>query len=453
MTTYEAIAAVIGEERVTDNETILEQHGKDESGHEGVLPEIVAFVKTKEEVRKILVYANAKGIPVTPFGAGSSLEGHIIPVKRGISLDFSLMNDIIEVYPEDFLVKVQPGVTRKQLNKKLKKYGLFFPVDPGADATLGGMAATNASGTTSVKYGIMRDNVRNLEVVLADGRIIQTGGMARKSSSGLALNGLFVGSEGTLGCFTELTIQVYGIPEYIASARASFEGVEDAINAANSFLSAGIPIARCEFVDAETVRQVNQYNGTSYPEYPMLMLEFHGNEPGVKQDISFMKEIAVEFNCKEIFFETNSKKVAELWEVRHLMSYAYIHSYPKKKFMSTDVCVPLSSLSEAVTYAREALDETGIVGGVFGHVGDGNFHTLMMVDFQNEEEYAKAKAYNQKLVNEALKCGGTCTGEHGVGIGKRQYQQEEHGTAYSVMTELKRMFDPNNILNPGKIYE
>src|SRR5690606_7211890 len=416
-------------EQISVNETVKELHGKDESYHKMELPDIVVFPENKEQVSEIMKISSQYQIPVIPFGLGSSLEGHVIPQRGGITIDFSLMNKVLEVFEEDFLVTVQPGVTRTQLNKELKKYGLFFTVDPGADATLGGMAATNASGTTSVKYGVMRDQVRDLEVVLADGTFIHTGNKAAKSSSGLHLNGLFVGSEGTLGCFTEMPLRVYGIPEHITAARASFPTVKDAVEAVVSILQAGIPIARVELVDEQSMIQVNKYNETAYTEGPTLFLEFHGNEAGLRQDVEFMQEIVQGHDCIEVAFETDTAARNRLWEARHTLAYAYIHGHPGKKMMVTDVCLPISELAGAVSHARENLMALELPGGIVGHVGDGNFHALIMMDMDNPEEVAKAQEFNERIVLYALERGGTCTGEHGVGIGKKKYQQQDHGAA------------------------
>ncbi|WP_433957470.1 FAD-binding oxidoreductase [Cytobacillus horneckiae] len=446
-----ALKAFLREEQVTTNQTILELHSKDESYHTPSLPDIVVFPMTADEVSGIMKLAQQYQVPVVPFGVGSSLEGHAIPYEHGITVDFTLMNKVLEVREDDFLVKVQPGVTRSQLNKELKKYGLFFPVDPGADATLGGMAATNASGTTSVKYGVMRDQVLDLEVVLADGEMIHTGSMAAKSSSGYHLNGLFVGSEGTLGCFTELTLKVYGIPEFTMAGRAIFKTVDDAVGAVVGILQAGIPIARVELVDEESIHQVNLFSETSYKVQPTLFLEFHGNEAGLQQDVNFMKDIVADFNCDGIEFETDNAARNQLWEARHNLAYAFVHGNPGKKLMVTDVCVPISELAGAVNHARQGLRTLGLTGGLTGHVGDGNFHALLMLDLNNQEEIKKAEQFNELIVMYALERGGTCTGEHGVGIGKQKYQEKEHGKALLVMEKIKAVLDPNCILNPNKI--
>lgn len=442
---------VLKEDQVSINLTVRELHSKDESYHEICLPDIVVFPKNTNEVSEIMKLANYYQIPVVPFGRGSSLEGHIIPYDNGITIDFSLMDKILEVRENDLLVKVQPGVTRSQLNKELKKYGLFFSVDPGADATLGGMAATNASGTTTVKYGVMRDQVRDLEVVLADGTVIHTGSLAAKSASGFHLNGLFVGSEGTLGCFTELTLRVYGIPEFTTAARAVFPSVQSAVEAVTSILQTGIPIARVELVDEESIRQVNRFSETNYVESPTLFLEFDGNEAGLKQDVEFTKEIMEDHGCVDIQFETDNTARTKLWDARHNLAYAYIHGNVGKKMMVTDVCVPISELADAVVYARNELSSIGLIGGLTGHVGDGNFHAILMIDMTVSVEVAKAESFNEKIVHYALERNGTCTGEHGVGIGKQKYQALEHGAALQVMEKIKIALDPNNILNPKKI--
>jgi D-lactate dehydrogenase (cytochrome) len=446
-----ALKEVLSESQVTENQTVRELHSKDESYHAVSFPDIVVFPETAQQVCEIVKLANMHKVPVVPFGLGSSLEGHVIPYDHGITIDFSLMNKILEIRENDFLVKVQPGVTRSQLNKELKKHGLFFSVDPGADATLGGMAATNASGTTSVKYGVMRDQVRDLEVVLADGSIIHTGNMAAKSSSGYHLNGLYVGSEGTLGCFTELTLKVYGIPEHVMAARASFPTLNDAVEAVVSILQAGIPIARVELVDEPSMKQVNLFSDTNYTEGPTLFLEFHGNEAGLKQDVEFTREIVEDHNCLHIEFETDNAARNRLWEARHNLAYAYIHGYPGKKMMVTDVCLPISELSGAIRHAREAVDSLGLTGGIVGHVGDGNYHVLLMINMNDQEEIDRAEQLNEEIVLYALERGGTCTGEHGVGIGKQKYQQKEHGDALLVMEKIKQALDPHNLLNPNKI--
>lgn len=452
MNYIEQLQQMLTKEQVTTNEIMLQQHGRDESYHEPHLPDVVVFPKTAEEVSQVLKFANERRIPVVPFGLGTSLEGHIIPYFGGISLDLSMMDAVLEVRSEDFLVKVQPGVTRSQLNKELKKYGLFFSVDPGADATLGGMAATNASGTTSVRYGIMRDQVRDLEVVLANGELIHTGGLAAKSSSGYHLNGLFVGSEGTLGVITELTLRVYGIPEKIVAGRATFTTIEQAVASVVALKQAGIPMARIELIDQHSIEQVNVMSGTDFAETSTLFLEFHGNEAGLASDVEFATELLQDNGCLEIKFEQDERARNQLWELRHNLAYTYIHASPKKRLMSTDVVVPINSLPEAIANSRAKIESMGIEAGIVGHVGDGNYHVLLMIDMNDPNDIERAKQINEHIVEFAISLGGTCTGEHGVGIGKAKYQQAEHKLAYGWMKEIKQLFDPNNILNPGKIF-
>ncbi|WP_349408282.1 FAD-binding oxidoreductase [Pseudalkalibacillus sp. SCS-8] len=446
----EELKGFLREDQVSKNETVLEQHSRDESYHDPHTPDIVVFPESTEEVRDIVKMADKYETPIVPFGIGSSLEGHVIPYDKGITIDFSLMNKVLEIRERDFLVKVQPGVTRMQLNKELKKYGLFFSVDPGADATLGGMAATNASGTTSVKYGVMRDQVRDLEVVLPDGEVIHTGNMAQKSSSGYNLNSLFVGSEGTLGCITELTLRVYGIPEHIVAGRATFPTVDNAVEAVVSILQAGVPIARVELVDEASIKQTNLYSETTYQEKPTLFLEFHGNEPGLQHDVAFTKEIVADHGCKEIEFEEDNAARNKLWDARHNLAYAFIHGHPGKKQMVTDVCVPITELAGAIKHARKTIDELGLFGGLLGHVGDGNYHAIVMID-RDDPEVVKSEQLNEAIVEYALQRGGTCTGEHGVGVGKMKYQQREHGKALHVMEKIKMTIDPKEIMNPHKL--
>ncbi|GIN22459.1 MAG TPA: FAD-binding oxidoreductase [Bacillus bacterium] len=452
MDIYTDLCSLIGADKASVNKTVLRNHSKDESDHTASEPDVVVFPESSEDVQKVLHYANKHKVPVVPFGAGSGLEGQAIPVKKGISLDFERMNKVIEVRPEDLVVIVEPGITRVQLNEELKRYGLFFPVDPGADATIGGMASTNASGTMTVRYGGMRDQVLNLKVVLADGRIIETGSLAKKSSSGLHLNGLFVGSEGTLGVFTEIALKLHGIPEDIVAARCSFPSVKSCVEAATAILTAGVPMARIELVDARSIRQANEHSDTDYPEAPSLFFEFHGNKGGNKEDIEFVQAIAEEAGCLEFLFETDSLKRAALWKARHELNYAYRHGNPQLASMTTDICVPISKLAENVEFASSKLDEYGFKGGVVGHVGDGNFHTMIMYDPQVEGEFEKAVEFNHQMVELALQSGGTCTGEHGVGLGKINFQRKEHGEALDIMMALKRTLDPNQIMNPGKIF-
>ncbi|MDQ0252926.1 D-lactate dehydrogenase (cytochrome) [Evansella vedderi] len=444
---------IIPSDRVSTNETILLNHSRDDSFHPARFTDVVIFPEEKEDIIEIIKFANINNIAVTPFGIGSGLEGSAIPVNGGISLDLKKMNKILEINPEDFLVQVQPGVTRVQLNKELGKYGLFFSVDPGADATLGGMASTNASGTTTVRYGMMKDNVRDLEVVLADGRVIRTGGNAKKSSSGYNLTELFVGSEGTLGIFTELTLQVYGIPEVITAARAVFPTTNEAIHAAQSLLTVGVPIARLEFVEGKTLKYLNHVGNTNYIEDTSLFIEFHGSKGSVIADVELTKKLFNQNGCYQLHFETNSSGRNRLWEARHNSLYALIHQNPGKQVMNTDVCVPLSKLAEVVEFTRKCKEESGLQGDIIGHIGDGNLHAGILIDTKPSFDMEKANQFNEAIVKFALLCSGTCTGEHGVGLGKKKYQSLQHGVALDVMKSIKNVLDPNNILNPGKIFD
>jgi len=451
---YAELLSVVGDmERVTVNESILEQHSKGISYHAPQLPDVVVFPVSKEEVQQIARFANEHLIPIVPFGAGSSLEGHIIPLKGGISLDFTLMNQIISVRPDDFLVTVQPGVTRNQLNQALKNYGLFFPIDPGADATIGGMTATNASGTNSVKYGVMRNQVLGLELVLANGTIIRTGGSSFKSSAGYNLTGLFVGSEGTLGMFTEITLKLQGIPEVTSAVKTTFPSMESAGKAATLLLKAGLPIGKVELVDAKTIKAVNAYKHTAFREEDTLFLEFSGSEPDVANSIEMVHEIVKDEQCVSFDFENESLKRAQLWEARHHAALAVIAANPGKGHMVTDVCVPLSELVNALNHTRETVEKYGIDAVVFGHVGDGNYHAVFSVDTEDEGYMERVREVNKQIVQFALGKGGTCTGEHGIGIGKKAFLIEEHGDSLQIMKGIKAQLDPNYILNPGKIFD
>ncbi|WP_308426196.1 FAD-binding oxidoreductase [Alicyclobacillus cellulosilyticus] len=430
-----------------------EQHSHDESYHRGPWPDIVLFPESTDDVVRILQTAFAHRIPVVPFGAGTALEGHVVPVKRGISLDMTRMNRILDIRPDDFLVCVEPGTTRLALNDALRRHGLFFPVDPGANATIGGMTATNASGTNAVRYGAMRENVRALEVVLADGRVIRTGSLAAKTSSGYNLNSLFVGSEGTLGVFTRIWLRVFGIPERIVAARAEFPDIPACVQAATALVGAGVPVARIELVDARFIAAFNRFKGTDYPVVPTLFLEFHGSSDGILHDIRLAQALLGDEGCTRFVAVTDEKERTTLWEARHSAAHVFMAQYPGLKHMATDVCVPLSVLPAAVAHAHRALEEHGMRGAIIGHVGDGNFHCSIALDPDDPDDLARAKAVNAEIVAFALAHGGTCTGEHGVGIGKRAYQAQEHGPALEVMRAIRRLLDPHGILNPGKLVD
>ncbi|QQE77508.1 FAD-binding oxidoreductase [Alicyclobacillus sp. SO9] len=447
------LTALLGTSKVTDNETVLQHHSHDESYHQAVLPDVVVFPESTDDIVQVLQFANYHRIPVVPFGAGSSLEGHTVPVQHGISVDLTNMHQILEIRPNDFLACVEPGVTRKQLNEQLRRFGLFFPVDPGADATIGGMAATGASGTTTVRYGAMRDNVRSLTVVLADGRVIETGSLASKSSSGYNLTHLFVGSEGTLGVISKIWLRLYGLPQKEVAARAQFHSVAECVNASVALISAGIPAARLELVSPRIMNAINQYSHTSYDEVPTLFIAFHGNEGSIDTDVALAQEILTDEGCITVDFESETDARNTLWSARHTAAPAFMHQHPGKGHMTTDVCVPLSKLPAAISFAEQMMAEYNVEGGIVGHVGDGNFHVSMAVNPQDSEQLKRAEAFNEALVKHALEAGGTCTGEHGVGLGKKKYQSLEHGDALDVMRSIKFALDKLGIMNPGKLVD
>ncbi len=439
------------ERRVNDGESALDQHAADLSYHPPHRPDVVVYPESTAEVAAVLAYADSHAVPVVPFGAGTSLEGHIIPLRGGISLDLSRMNDVLALRPEDLTATVQCGVTRLQLEAAAGPHGLFFPVDPGADATIGGMAATNASGTTTVRYGGMRAHVLALEVVLADGRIVRTGTQAVKTSAGYNLTNLFVGSEGTLGVITELTVRLHPIPEHLVVARAAFPSVEAACRAAASIIGVGVPVLRCELLDATTISALNAFSGTSFPESPYLFIEFGGSEAGIAGDLETTREIAEDEGASGFEFESDPTARALMWSARHNALMASLALSPGSRAMNTDVAVPVSQLADAIEYARAALDASGLQGGIVGHVGDGNFHVGFLLDPDDSEAISKAEALNGQVVDDALARGGTCTGEHGIGFGKIGYLEREHGDLLPLMRGIKDLLDPNGIMNPGKI--
>ena len=450
MSLSDDLKQILRPEQVSINQTVLEHHSRDEGYYTPKQPDAVVFPENTEDVVKVMKYAYAHRVPVIPFAVGSSLEGHVIPVNGGISLDLMRMNRILEVRPDDFLVRVQPGVRKDQLNAELARYGLFFSVDPGADASIGGMVATNASGTTTVRYGVMRDQVRSLQVVLADGEVVHTGSLAAKSSAGLNLTGLFVGSEGILGVFTEVWLRVYGLPEAVIAARAVFPTVDHCVQASTAVMAAGVSVTRMELVDDVTIAAVNRYKATDYPEVPTLFLEFQGNARSVENDVVFVQEMMADEGCQSFAVEQTEEARRRLWEARHVAALAVRASMPGKEQMVTDVCVPLSKLPDAVRDARKVMNELGVPGALVGHVGDGNFHAILLVDPSNPEDLKKAGAVNERIVDRALQLGGTCTGEHGVGVGKRKYLAREHGASLRLMKAIKAAVDPLNIMNPGK---
>jgi D-lactate dehydrogenase (cytochrome) len=447
----ELLRAVPDEARVSTSSSVLEEHGRDFSHHPPKPPDVVVFPVSTAEVAAALSFANERRVPVIPFGAGSSLEGHVIPIDGGISLDLTRMDRVLDLRPADLSATVQPGVMRSALARAAGEHGLFFPVDPGADASLGGMAATNASGTTTVRYGGMRAQVLALEVVLADGSVIRTGSRAVKSSAGYNLTSLFVGSEGTLGVITELTVRLYGIPEYTIAVRAAFPDVDAACRAAADIVGSGVLVTRVELLDAATIAAVNAYKGTAYPEEPSLFVEFGGTEEGVAGDLVATRELAEGEGASAFEYERDADARARLWEARHHCLFALLATAPGKVHKSTDVCVPVSELAGAVRHAREAVERHGLTAAVIAHAGDGNYHALFMLDPEDPAELEAADRLNAEIVEYALARGGTCTGEHGIGMGKLGYLEREHGDLLPLMRGLKRLFDPNGILNPGKV--
>lgn len=438
---------------VSTNETILDQHGRDESAIPPVRPSAVVMPRSTEEVSKVLKYCNREKIPVVAFGAGSSLEGHVLPLFGGISLDLTEMNRIIEIKSDDLVVRVEPGVHRMALNEKLATQGLFFSVDPGADATLGGMASTGAAGTTTVRYGAMRDNVLALTAVMADGTVIRTGRETRKLSAGYDLTRLLVGSEGTLAVITELTLRVFGIPEKMAAAIVRFPTLSDGVTAATAIVRSGIAIARCEFLDAKCIKNVNSHDGLNLSEMPTLFFEFHGSPVGVAEDAKSVKEIVEEFGGSEFEWTADEGARRKLWQARHNAYWAGIAAHPGKRAVSTDAAVPLSKLSEAVQIAEQILSKHPYPFSILGHVADANFHCFIVTDPAKPEELEDVRRITHEITMKMIEMGGTCTGEHGIGSGKIAALIEETGApAVSIMKLIKQTLDPNNILNPGKVF-
>ena len=439
-------------DRVQTGAAIREQHGRGE-GHQPVMPpDAVAWPESTDEVAWIVERCAAHRVPVIAFGAGTSLEGHVAAVHGGLCLDFTRMNRVLEVHPEDMDALVQAGVTRKQLNAELRDTGLFFPIDPGADATLGGMAATRASGTNAVRYGTMRENVLGLTVVLADGRIVHTGGRARKSAAGYDLTRLFVGSEGTLGIITEVRMRLHGIPEAIAAAVCPFPSVEAAVDAVIETIQSGIPVARIELLDELQMKGCMQLAKIDrYRIAPTLFYEFHGTPASVEEQAARAQAIAQEHGAESFEWASQAEERARLWQARHDAYYAALSLRPGAKGWATDVCVPISRLADCIRATREDLARSSLLAPIVGHVGDGNFHLLFLIDPERPDEMAEAERLNRRMVERAIEMGGTATGEHGVGLGKIDSIAKEHGDAIAVMATIKRALDPDDILNPGKI--
>jgi len=446
----DVLCQIVGD-RVTTAAAIREQHGKDESFHACAPPDAVVFAQTTDEVSRIVMACAARDVPVIPFGTGTSLEGHVAALHGGVSIDVSQMNEILAVNAEDLTCQVQPGVRRKQLNEHLRDTGLFFPIDPGADASLGGMTATRASGTNAVRYGTMRENVMSLEVVMADGRIIRTARRSKKSSAGYDLSRLFVGSEGTLGVITEVTLKLFGIPEAISAAVCSFGDMESAVNTVILTIQSGIPIARIELLDAVQMDACNKYSDLNYPVAPTLFFEFHGTENSVAEQVKQVQNIAGELGGSDFSWARKAEDRSKLWQARHDAYYAALALRPGCKGIATDVCVPISRLAECILETQVDIRDSGLIAPIVGHVGDGNFHLVLCVDPDDADEMVRAEDLNERMVMRALAMDGTCTGEHGVGYGKIGFLEAEHGEALSVMRDLKHALDPKNIMNPGKI--
>ncbi|MEN3373412.1 FAD-linked oxidase C-terminal domain-containing protein [Dechloromonas sp. ZS-1] len=441
------------DQRFSRGESTCLQHGRDESVHMPMLPGGVVFVENTDEIADVVRLCGEHGVPLIPYGVGSSVEGHVLAPQGGISLDMSGMNQILAIHAEDGDAVVQAGVTRMQLNAALKGTGLFFPIDPGADATLGGMAATRASGTNAVRYGTMKDNVLATTSVLADGRILKTGGRARKSSAGYDLTRLLVGSEGTLAIMSELTVKLYPIPEAISAAVCTFPDIESAVQTVIQTIQLGVPVARIELLDTLSLQAINQFSKTTLAEAPTLFFEFHGSPSGVEEQAETVQAIAADLGGANFEWATRPEDRSRLWQARHDAYFACLQLKPGCRCFPTDVCVPISRLAECIAATNADIAQVSIPIALFGHVGDGNFHLVVLVDPENAEEMAEAAWISARVVERAIAMEGTCTGEHGIGLGKRKYLVQEHGSvAVDVMRSIKMALDPHNRLNPGKIF-
>lgn len=435
--------------KVSTNPTVLDAHGRDENYPDVHPPLAVVFAETVADVRATLAWSREYHIPIIPFGAGTSLEGHVVPQRPVVCLDLTPMNHILEVRPQDFLVTVEPGLTRTALNNTLRHTGLFFPVDPGADASLGGMAATNASGTTTVRYGGMRQNVLALDVVLANGEVLALGRPVRKTSSGYDLKDLFIGAAGTLGIITRLTLTLHPIPEHVQTLRVFFPGVTEATEAAYAIMAAGLPVARLELVDELGIASINAHLQRDYPQKPALFLELHAStREAIVAESTGAEELVRAAGALDVAVARTQEERTAQWEARHHLYWALTHRYPGHTYTITDTAVPLSRVSELVAYAQQLLAEMGLHGSIVGHVGDGNFHTLVATTPDQQDQ---ATAFSERLVLRSLDMGGTATGEHGIGLAKRKFMAAEHGSALQWMRQLKDLFDPESLLNPGKI--
>jgi D-lactate dehydrogenase (cytochrome) len=440
-------------ERCSTAMAVREQHGRGESVYDAAPPEVVLFCESTDEVAFVVSQATTHSVPVIPFGIGSSLEGHLLAVQGGVSIDLSRMNRVLRVNAEDLTVTVEAGVTREQLNREIRDTGLFFPIDPGANATLGGMAATRASGTNAVRYGTMKDNVLALTVVCADGSVMRTGTRARKSSAGYDLTRLYVGSEGTLGVMTEVTLKLYPLPEAVSAAICSFPSIDAAVQTTIAVIQMGVPIARCELLDANAIRAVNRHSQLSLREAPMLLMEFHGSEASVAEQAATVQEIAREQGGADFEWARTPEERTRLWKARHESYFAALQSRPGCRCQSSDTCVPISRLAEAINESVDEAEASGIPYWIVGHVGDGNFHLSYLMDPNDTAECAAVEDLNVKMVQRALRLEGTCTGEHGIGLHKMPYLLDEAGpAAVATMRSIKQALDPKNIMNPGKIF-
>jgi len=447
---FTALAALLGD-RFTRSQSDRDVHGQSESHFAPMPPDAVVYPESTQEVSEIAKLCSAAGLPLIGWGAGTSLEGHAIAPRGGVTVDFNRMNKVLDITPEDMVASVQPGITREALNADLRATGLFFPVDPGANASLGGMASTRASGTTAVRYGTMRSNVLGLEVVLADGRIIRTGTRAPKSSTGYNLTALFVGAEGTLGLITELTIKLHGQPEAIRAAVCAFDNIDGAVDAVIATIQSGIPMARIEFVDRASAAYFNKATQADWPDAPHLMLEFHGSELGVAEQAERFSEIAADFGGQKFRWAEKTEDRNALWAMRHNAYRTALQAYPGRSPITTDICVPISRLAEAVEETAAEIEASGIPGPIVGHVGDGNFHALLLPLADDPVQWEKAQHLAANMAERALRLGGTVSGEHGIGMGKMKYMNKEHGDAWAVMGAIKSALDPEGIMNPGKL--
>jgi D-lactate dehydrogenase (cytochrome) len=447
-----ALRAHFGE-RCSSTAAVCEQHGRDESPYPTTPPDAVVYCESTEDVAAVLRLAGEYEVPVIPYGVGTSLEGHLLAVQGGVSVDLSRMTAIVQLNPEDLTVTVQAGVTREQLNQAVRDLGLFFPIDPGANATLGGMAATRASGTNAVRYGTMRENVLGLKVVTASGEVVRTGTRAKKSSAGYDLTRLFVGSEGTLGVMTEVTLKLYPLPEAVSAAICHFASIDAAVRATIQIIQMGVPIARCELLDVNAVRAVNAQSRLGLRESPMLLMEFHGSEAGVKEQAETVQDITGELGGEDFQWASTPEERTRLWTARHKAYFAGMQTNPGCRSVTTDTCVPISRLAEIISLSVADADASGLPYYIVGHVGDGNFHLAYLVKEGSTEQRALAEAMSERMVQRAIALEGTCSGEHGVGLHKMGFLVDEAGSgSVALMRSIKHALDPKNIMNPGKIF-